>query len=102
MPNNFFVISIEYTKPMSEVELHLAAHQSFLNEAYSKGIFLISGRKVPRTGGVIIATAESRSVLDALIECDPFKMHNIADYNVIEFIPSKYHESIAGLIEKLT
>lgn len=60
----------------------------FFEEQYDAGVFLASGRRVPRTGGVILARAESREALDTLLECDPFAQAGAARYEVVEFIPS--------------
>jgi uncharacterized protein YciI len=45
---------------------------------------------VPRTGGLVLAKCKSRSELDAILDQDPFKEKDIAKYEVIEFIPTKY------------
>ena len=50
-----FVISITYTKPAQDIDALLTAHHQFLNAQYADGVFLMSGRKVPRGGGIIIA-----------------------------------------------
>jgi uncharacterized protein YciI len=51
-------------------------------------MFLISGRMVPRTGGVILATADSRADIEAVIELDPFKEAGVASYQITEFVPT--------------
>jgi len=47
-----YVVELSYTKPMSDVDVHLDAHRAFLDEHYAKGVFLLSGPKEPRTGGI--------------------------------------------------
>lgn len=84
-----FIISLTYICEMSEVEKHLSSHIDYLNKQYSNGVFLASGRKVPRTGGVILAKAESLEVLDLILSDDPFKIHGLANYEITEFVPSK-------------
>ncbi len=84
-----FIISLTYTCDISEIEKHLADHIDYLDRQYSEGVFLASGRKVPRTGGVILANVESRDKLDRILAEDPFKQHAVANYDVIEFIPTK-------------
>ena len=64
-----FVVSLTYKKPIAEVELHLAAHIAYLDEYYAAGTFVASGRKVPRTGGVILAKAESRAAQSGRASC---------------------------------
>jgi uncharacterized protein YciI len=84
-----FVISLTYTCDMSEVDKHLSAHIDYLDRQYSDGVFLASGRKVPRIGGVILADVESRDKLDQILAEDPFMQHGLADYDITEFIPTK-------------
>jgi uncharacterized protein YciI len=92
-----FVVSLTYVCELSEIEKHLADHIEYLDENYSKGVFLASGRKEPRTGGVILVHIGSRAELDKVIERDPFKINGLANYEVIEFIPSKTSEAFSFL-----
>lgn len=92
-----FVVSLNYICELSEIEKHLADHIEYLDENYAKGIFLASGRKEPRTGGVILAQMESRAELEKLIAKDPFKINELAEYEVIEFTPSKTSEALRFL-----
>lgn len=94
-----FVVSLTYKKPIAEVELHLAAHIAYLDEHFAAGTFVASGRKVPRTGGVILAKAESRIVLEAILQQDPFSIADVAEFEVIEFVPTKAAPGLESLIE---
>lgn len=80
-----FIVSLKYKQPLETVDAHLQEHGAYLKEQHAAGWFLISGRKVPRTGGVILVTAPSRESLETVLERDPFHIHQIADYEVIEF-----------------
>lgn len=57
------------------------------------------GRKEPRTGGIIIANAESKSEIEQIIREDPFYIHQIADYEITCFIPSKYNDNFKFFIK---
>lgn len=83
-----FIISLKYKKNLSEVDKFVPPHIEFLKEKYSKKIFLASGRKVPRDGGIIIARANSKDELMNELKDDPFHINSIADYEIIEFVPS--------------
>jgi uncharacterized protein YciI len=83
-----FIIHINYKVSLKIVEQHLAAHVDYLKQQYTQGNFLASGRQVPRTGGVILSNMESREALNAVLENDPFKQNNLADYVITEFVPS--------------
>lgn len=86
---NFFIIDLHYIAPFEDIDLLLDAHIDFLEENYACGRFIASGPKVPRTGGIIIATAETRAALEEALEADPFKKNQMARYTVTEFRPSK-------------
>lgn len=49
-----FIVNLTYIKPLDEVEKFLEKHIDFLNQYYTKGHFIASGRKNPRTGGIIL------------------------------------------------
>lgn len=83
-----FIISLTYKVPTSVVDEHLAAHVEFLKEQYAKGNFLASGRKVPRTGGIILSNIPSKDEVEKVIAKDPFNQNGVADYDIVEFVPS--------------
>ncbi len=83
-----FVINITYKANLTVVDMYLKQHKKYLAEYREKGVFLTSGRKNPRTGGVILAQAESREELDRILKRDPFYWNNIAKYEVTEFEPA--------------
>jgi uncharacterized protein YciI len=91
-----FVVMLEYVKPMDEVEKHLSAHRKWLDENYSAGRFVVSGPRIPRTGGVIVARTQSRASLDAELARDPFWTEGIARYDVIEFMPNRMAPRLFG------
>jgi len=67
-----FVIELVYKAPLADIDAHMAAHVIFLKKYYASGDFLISGRKIPRDGGVILAVGKSRREIEAIIKDDPF------------------------------
>jgi uncharacterized protein YciI len=82
-----FVIIVDYVKPLSEVDSWLEAHREFLREQYAAGLFLASGPREPRDGGLILAHGCDRAALEILLEADPFKREGVARYTVLEFAP---------------
>lgn len=83
-----FIISLTYRVSLEEVDRHLALHVSYLEEQYALGNFIASGRKVPRTGGIIFSKMDSLEKLQAVLEKDPFKIANLATYEIQEFTPT--------------
>ncbi|MFT4245551.1 MAG: YciI family protein [Micrococcaceae bacterium] len=80
------------------MEKYLEQHAEFLDKYYAEGIFIASGRKVPRTGGIILANADSRAEVGRIISEDPFWVKRIADYEIIEFEPTKTTAKFETLI----
>ncbi|WP_395174216.1 YciI family protein [Roseibium alexandrii] len=87
MAGNLFVVDLTYIADVSKVDALLEPHRAFLKSGYDHGVFLASGPKEPRTGGVILARADTRAELEKLIDQDPFKQEGVAAYHVTEFNP---------------
>ena len=84
-----FVIELTYKAPLSAIDAAMAAHMRFLKKHYASGAFLMSGRKIPRDGGIIIATGPSKEAIEAMAADDPFVAGGLADFRVIEFRASQ-------------
>lgn len=93
-----FVVSLTYIRPLAEVDALLEQHRSFLERMYDAGVFLLSGRREPRTGGVILAQASSSAELSRLLAEDPFAIHDVASYEIMEFLPTMSAESLRHLL----
>lgn len=83
-----FLILLRYKKPVTEVDRFVSEHREFLLYCYASGNFLFSGPKEPRDGGVIFAKGQSKSEIERIIHLDPFHREQIADYEIIEFLPT--------------
>lgn len=97
-----FVLELTYTVPLEAVDAVLPDHVKWLEEQYEKGLFIASGRKNPRDGGVILAVAESRARIDDTVAGDPFVAAGVTSYRVTEFVATKtapelerYRQSVA-------
>jgi uncharacterized protein YciI len=84
-----FIIELNYKAELSEIDARMRSHMTFLRKYYASGNFLVSGRKVPRDGGIIVATAASRADIEAIVQEDPFVKHGLADVRIIEFNDSQ-------------
>lgn len=87
MAGNLFVVDLTYIADLSKIDALLEPHRTFLKSGYDRGVFLASGPKEPRTGGVILARANTRAELEKLIDQDPFKQEGVAEYRITEFNP---------------
>jgi uncharacterized protein YciI len=94
-----FVLSLTYVVGLDEVDRVRDAHMAWIAEQYDAGRFLLSGAKVPRTGGLILAKAMPREELDRVIASDPFTQDGVATYDVIEFTAMTTTDDLAALRE---
>ncbi|UII20493.1 YciI family protein [Fulvivirga ligni] len=94
-----FIINLTYKVPLEKVDQYLQEHVAYLNEQYDLGHFVASGRKLPRTGGVILSNMKVKEDLIQVIELDPFKKHDLADFEITEFVPSKAINELSFLIQ---
>lgn len=93
-----FIVSLTYIAPLADLDAAMADHIAFLEKHYATGMFVASGRKIPRTGGIILAKAESEAALRKVLEEDPFHTRKLADIEVQEFAPSKVQAGLEGLL----
>lgn len=96
--HDMLVVELTYKKSLEEVNKLLEEHRSFLDKYYSEGLFIASGPKNPRDGGVIL-TLSDKATITKIIQEDPFYQHNIADYEFIEFEPTKYSHHLEKVIQ---
>lgn len=94
-----FVIELIYKASLEDIDAHMAAHVRFLNKYYVAGNFLVSGRKIPREGGIILSVGKNREEIEAIVREDPFHKHGLADFRIIEFRASQKAEDIQRRIE---
>jgi uncharacterized protein YciI len=94
-----FVIELTYTADLAEIDAHMKAHVAFLRKYYASGNFLVSGRKIPRDGGIIVATGRSREQIEAIVQEDPFHRHGLADFRIIQFRASQLADDFPKRID---
>ena len=83
-----FAVLVKYVKPLEQIDACLEAHRAYLRTNCDAGRFVMAGRQVPRTGGLILARAESKEELRRLLDDDPFRRAGVAEYEIIQFVPT--------------
>jgi uncharacterized protein YciI len=89
-----FVIELIYKAALATIDANMADHVAFLNQWYASGHFLVSGRKIPRDGGIIVAVGDSRQQIEAIVRADPFCARGLAEFRIVEFRASQRAEDI--------
>lgn len=91
-----FLITLRYNQPMPQVTALQEDHINWLKTYFAEGIFIAAGRKIPRTGGVILARSMARDELERILAEDPFTA--VADYDITEFMSTLTDERVAALM----
>jgi uncharacterized protein YciI len=84
-----FVIELIYKADLPQIDAQMKAHVAWLDKHYAAGTFVLSGRKVPRDGGIILANGHDRAAIEVLVREDPFVANGLADYRLVEFNASQ-------------
>lgn len=90
------ILSLTYKVDVAAADAYMQPHIDWVKQGYERGWFLASGRKVPRTGGVILAKGE-RAEIEAFVATDPFVIHAIADYELTEVAMTTVTDGVAAL-----
>ena len=80
----------------------MSAHVRYLKKYHANGTFVVSGRKIPRDGGVIMAAGDSREEIERIVGEDPFHSHGLADFRIIEFRVSQRPDDLNALVDYRT
>lgn len=94
------ILSLTYLTDLDQADEHMEAHIAWVKEGYDEGWFIASGRKVPRTGGVILARGD-RAEIEDFCDNDPFVVNGIASYEIIECAFTTTAEGFEGLKTEL-
>jgi uncharacterized protein YciI len=89
-----FVIELMYKAELAAIDAEMAAHMRFLKKHYASGHFIVSGRKIPRDGGIIIAAGKSREEIEAIVRQDPFCARGLAEFRIVQFRASQRADEI--------
>lgn len=95
-----FIAVLTYKKSLAEIDLLIQKHVEFLEEHYASGVFLCSGRRVPRTGGIILARTSTQTELEDILQQDPFYTEHAATFEIFEFTPTKWNPIFNSIINK--
>ena len=89
-----FVIELAYKVDLAQIDAAMKSHVGWLRAHYADGTFVMSGRKIPRDGGIILAVGHDRAKIEAIVNADPFVKGGLADYRLVEFRASQRADDI--------
>jgi uncharacterized protein YciI len=86
---SLYLIFLRYLVDLEEIDAMMEQHNAFLDKYFKTGAFLVAGRQVPRTGGVILARGKDRATVERITMQDPFVKHKLASVDIVEFKASR-------------
>jgi uncharacterized protein YciI len=95
-----FVTTLTYMVELDQIEAAMPEHIAWLDGQYAAGVVVMSGRRVPRVGGVIVWHGIEQSELEVRIASDPFVARGLATVAIVAFRPTRAGEGFAALIEQ--
>jgi uncharacterized protein YciI len=94
-----FIVILTFSKPVEEIDRHLAAHKVWIKKGFDDGVFVLAGSQRPRTGGALLALGDDRASLEARIALDPFVQNEVVSAQILQVVPTAVDERI-GLLGK--
>lgn len=85
-PPSLFVVSLRYLVPLEQIDAAMKKHVAFLKKHQKD--FVMSGRQVPRAGGIILARGKNREAVERIMKQDPFVKTKLATADIVEFVPN--------------
>ena len=85
-----FVLISHFQKPFEEVNHSFALHSAWVQRQYEAGRFLVSGRREPLIGGIIVARAASEQELREVLNTDPYQQRGLAEYEIFPFEATEF------------
>lgn len=80
-----FIVSITYTASGQDIAAQRPAHVQWLHDAFDRGQLKIAGPKATKDGGILLSDHPDRNSLEAELDLDPYRIHNVATHTVTEF-----------------
>ncbi|MGW2858678.1 YciI family protein [Streptomyces sp. SDr-06] len=96
-----FILELTYIVPLDRVDELIPDHVAWLDAQYAAGVFIASGRKQPRDGGVILAAGDDRAAIERLVATDPFLVNDLCTYRITEFLATKVAPELAAYQQAL-
>jgi uncharacterized protein YciI len=95
-----FIVERIYKADLAKIDGAMRTHMAYLKKHYAAGTFVVSGRKIPRDGGIILAVGKSREEIEAIAKEDPFCKLGLAEFRVTEFRVNQRAEDLEARISK--
>jgi uncharacterized protein YciI len=94
-----FIIEITYKASLQQVDEAMKDHMMYLQKYYNQELFLLSGRKDPRKGGIILVNGSDAKEVRKVAREDPFYKMGLSKFRLIAFNASQANKHLAKIIK---
>ncbi|MGA9762092.1 MAG: YciI family protein [Gaiellaceae bacterium] len=91
-----FLIESTFKRPFESFGDAVAEHRAHLKKGYDEGWLLVSGPKLDKSGGIMVARVDSVATIEAFFDADPYRHRGLAEYRVTGFDAVLSDPLIAG------
>lgn len=92
-----FIILLRFSDNKAVAKDYIAAHNEWIANGVSDGVFLVVGSLQPQQGGAIIAYSEDREGIEQRVASDPFVQQNVVAAEIMEISVNTVAESMRFL-----
>jgi uncharacterized protein YciI len=96
-----YIVSLTYKVSLEEADKVFPEHIAYIEKYHALGKYIISGRREPRVGGVLIAANCTREEIEKIVADDPYNQKHIADFEIIDLIPTRIFDARIIPFEKV-
>ncbi|MBX2867987.1 MAG: hypothetical protein KTR18_04905 [Acidiferrobacterales bacterium] len=97
-----FIVLLKFSDNKSSAPEHMEAHNSWIQQGFADGVFLLAGSLQPGMGGSVVAHNIHREALEQRVGMDPFVKENIVKAEILEIEPKKVDERLRFLDENVS
>ena len=94
---DFCVVLLSYDGAQDAIDAAMPDHMAWITQAYDDGTVLISGRRTPWTGGVMLVRGD-KDQADALMATSPWVAKGLATAEVIGFTTGMAAQAICDAV----
>ncbi|TDD80785.1 hypothetical protein E1298_25270 [Actinomadura rubrisoli] len=78
-----FILLNTYSAPLERIDELIPEHRAWVKGHFAAGRFLFGGRRIPRTGGFVVAAGDDVDEMDRLLAEDPLVRHQVVEWTPI-------------------
>lgn len=94
-----FIVLLRFTDDRHRAAALMDAHNAWLHAGFDEGVFMLSGRLEPASGGALLAHGLSRESLQRRLDADPFVAEGIVEADIIQITPGKAESRLHFLLD---